>query len=138
MKTRPEILESQTGKYKLTCGSLYITVTQNDGQPFEVFVHFGKAGGCLNACLTAVSKLISIALRSGIDPQEIVDGLKGLSCPESCWVEQGRIESCPDAIAQYLARTTTKGGDIEQVQNHGGDILSAETDGPGDCGDSRF
>ena len=61
-------------------GTLYVTVTEDDkGQPFEVFMSLGKAGGALMADVEALGRLISLALRSGIPMKELHRQLRGLS-----------------------------------------------------------
>src|SRR2546430_10325542 len=59
---------------------MYVTITEDDrGQPFEVFISLGKAGGALMADVEAVGRLISLGLRSGIPMREIYRQLPGIS-----------------------------------------------------------
>jgi ribonucleoside-diphosphate reductase alpha chain len=46
--------------------------------------------------------LISLALRSGINPQSIVRQLKGISGPNPTWEDGRLILSTPDAIGKAL------------------------------------
>ena len=120
------------------CGSLYVTINEDEQGLFEVFAAMGKGGGCAASQTEAVSRLISLALRSGIDREQIVKQIKGVRCPNQAWEKGGRIYSCADAIAKALERHNgggthgrgpggkpcTKrprisGGDKRQGQRHG-------------------
>ena len=66
-RSRPELLRGTTRRLETPLGTLYVTITEDDrGQPFEVFMSLGKAGGALMADVEALGRLISLALRSGI------------------------------------------------------------------------
>jgi len=64
----------------------------------------GKAGGCAMSQLEAMGRLLSLALRSGIDTNSIIEQLRGIRCPSPSWEKGGRIFSCSDAIARVLER----------------------------------
>ena len=88
---------------KTGCGKLYVTINEDEnGRPFEVFTNIGKAGGCASSQAEAIGRLISLALRSNIEAEEIVQQLKGISCHQPSWYEEGRLLSCSDAIAKAL------------------------------------
>ncbi|TSC96745.1 MAG: ribonucleoside-diphosphate reductase alpha chain [Candidatus Berkelbacteria bacterium Licking1014_2] len=102
-RKRPEILLGKTVKSKTAYGNLYVTINEDEKQsPFEVFAQMGKAGGFFAATAEAISRLVSLALRSNIDPQEIIDQLKGIRDPMPIWSKNGQILSLPDAIAKTL------------------------------------
>ena len=76
-----------------------------------MFTTIGKAGGHAAAQSEAISRLISLALRSGINPKSIVKQLKGISGPSPNW-ESGRlILSTPDAIGKALDDYIKERGD---------------------------
>jgi ribonucleoside-diphosphate reductase alpha chain len=59
--------------------------------------------------LEATSRLISNALRCGLDLGSVVKNLRGIRCPSISW-EQGRaVTSCADAIAGVLEKYVTEG-----------------------------
>jgi len=105
-RERPDVIRGYTYRIKTAYGKLFVTVNDDDnGRSFEVFSHLGKAGGFFAAKAEAICRLISLALRSGIDPEEVIDQLKGIRGPTPSWTENGRmILSLPDAIAQILEK----------------------------------
>jgi len=109
-RKRPEILQGITRLMKTGCGNLYVTINKDEkNKPFEVFTNIGKAGGCAASQSEAIGRLISLALRSGIEPQEIVKQLKGISCHAPVWSSSGKITSCSDAIAKAIEAEIREG-----------------------------
>ncbi len=105
-RPRPEVIIGTTTKVSTGCGNLYVTINQDEnGRFFEVFTQMGKAGGCAASQLEAIGRLVSLALRSGIEPKSIAEQLKGIRCPSPSWGSNGkRIFSCADAIAWVLEK----------------------------------
>jgi len=101
-RERPELVIGETRKMKTGCGSIYVTVNSDGTGLFEVFVNMGKAGGCTSSQTEAVSRLISMALRAGVDPGTIIKHLKGIRCHKPIGFGPNRILSCADAVAQAL------------------------------------
>ncbi|NQT75206.1 MAG: vitamin B12-dependent ribonucleotide reductase [Candidatus Omnitrophica bacterium] len=102
-RPRPVVTTGTTTKVTTGCGNLYITINVDDkSMPFEVFIQMGKAGGCAASQLEAIGRLVSLALRSGVENKRIVDQLRGIRCPSPSWEKSGRIFSCADAIARVL------------------------------------
>ncbi|MBI4328582.1 MAG: vitamin B12-dependent ribonucleotide reductase [Chloroflexi bacterium] len=104
-RERPRELQGVTERVRTGHGNMYVNVTFDEkGRPFEVFSTLGKAGGCDAAELEAVSRLVSLALRSGIDPVQVVEQLSGITCAHPRWDEGVLVRSVPDAVALALRR----------------------------------
>jgi len=101
-RIRPSMTEGATKRIRTGEGSLYITINHDEHGLCEVFTTIGKAGGNAAAQSEAISRLISLALRSGIDPQDVVKQLKGISGPHPTWENGQLILSTPDAIGKAL------------------------------------
>jgi len=84
---RPIAAPGYTIQRRSHCGKLFVTVTTREGKPFEVFIRFGKAGGCCSAMADGIARLVSYGLRSGLDPEDAIKALSGISChlgPKTC------------------------------------------------------
>lgn len=102
-RPRPEVTAGRTEKVKIGCGNLYISVNSDEQGICEVFTNTGREGGCASQS-EATSRLVSIALRSGISVDSIVEQLRGIRCP-ACIRRPGvKVTSCPDAIAKALKK----------------------------------
>ncbi len=101
---RPGSLPSVTDKIKTGFGNLYVTITFHNQKPFEVFASIGKSGYSTMADAEALGRLISTALRSGVEPEDVISQLKGIGGSEPIFTEGGLIQSIPDAIAKVLEK----------------------------------
>jgi len=108
-KDRPVTLSGFTDKIKTGYGNLYITINTLDGKPFEVFAQIGKSGYSTMADTEAICRLISLALRSGIGVDKIIEQLIGIGGASPVFQEGGLIMSIPDAIAKVLNKHFGKG-----------------------------
>ncbi len=103
-RPRHEVTWGATRKMNTGCGSLYVTINEDEQGIFEVFAAMGKGGGCAASQTEAIGRLISLAMRSGVEKEQIVKQLKGVRCPNQAWEKGGRIYSCSDAIAKAIER----------------------------------
>ena len=103
IKERPETLEGVTIKIKTGYGHLYVTCNEDEeGKPFEIFATIGKSGKSTTAKTEAIGRLTSLALRSGIQVEQIIKQLKGIGGEMPVVEKDGVVRSIPDAIAKVL------------------------------------
>ncbi|MFQ6108302.1 MAG: adenosylcobalamin-dependent ribonucleoside-diphosphate reductase [Candidatus Aminicenantales bacterium] len=116
-KERPNSLPSVTDKIKTGFGNLYVTISYYNQKPFEVFTSIGKSGYSTMADAEALGRLISLVLRSGVDPKEVIEQLKGIGGSEPIFTEGGLVQSIPDAIAKVMERH------LGEIKNNPKDIF---------------
>ncbi len=108
-RRRPAMVRGVTERVRTGHGNTYVTINFDEkGEPFELFTNVGKAGGCDSAQVEAISRLISLALRSGIDAGQLVEHLKGITCCP-IWDGGTLVRSAPDAVALVLSRHLQEG-----------------------------
>ena len=91
------------------CGSLHLQVyfDVETGKMTEVFVNKGGGGGC-NSNLNALSRMISLALRGGIDIHDIADQLDStINCPSFAsarakGINLSKGSSCANSVGKAL------------------------------------
>ncbi|HHD15423.1 MAG TPA: adenosylcobalamin-dependent ribonucleoside-diphosphate reductase, partial [Euryarchaeota archaeon] len=107
-RERPKVITGVTGRVDTGCGALYVTINADRFGPFEMFANLGKSGGCAAAQIEALARMASLAMRSGVDPWQIVKQMKGIRCPNPKEAPLGMAEqsvlSCPDGMAKALER----------------------------------
>lgn len=136
-RERPEVTTGFTQKVKIGCGNLYITVNYDEnGKICEVFTNTGRTGGCPSQS-EATSRLVSIALRSGIDTKVIVEQLKGIRCPSTIRQKDLKVLSCPDAIGRLIEKVDKmkNGTDIGELlhQEDRVEPVVAKINEPSEC-----
>ena len=102
-RPRPNVTMGFTEKVKIGCGNLYITVNYDGKGICEVFTNTGRAGGCPSQS-EATARLVSIALRSGLSSDVLVEQLRGIRCASTIRQKGLGVTSCPDAIAKTIEK----------------------------------
>jgi ribonucleoside-diphosphate reductase alpha chain len=104
-RPRPVLTQGTTEKIMLGCNrTMYVTINADREGLCEVFLQMGKSGGCTASQSEAIGRLISLALRSGIETRAVIRQLKGIRCPSPSWHNGGSTLSCSDAVAKALER----------------------------------
>lgn len=117
-RPRPEVMCGLTERMRIGCGNLYVTVNYDEDGVCEVFTSTGKAGGCPSQS-EATARLVSIALRSGVSIETILEQLRGIRCPSTIRHAGMKCTSCPDAIARVVKKTQ----DMLVQQKSGGFVM---------------
>ena len=103
-RDRPRTTYGVTERVRTGHGNMYVTINfDEENKPFELFGTLGKSGGCDSAQLEAISRLVSLSLRSGVDPSHIIEQLRGITCCPA-WDNGTLVRSSPDAVALALER----------------------------------
>ena len=113
-RKRPDIIHGITIKTITGCGPLYVTINYDEnGRPFEIFNSIGKSGGCAQSQTESTGRMVSLALRSGIDTEEIINQLKGIRCNIPHGFGDNIIYSCADAIGKALEKSLLENGNLK-------------------------
>ncbi|WP_265111900.1 adenosylcobalamin-dependent ribonucleoside-diphosphate reductase [Halosolutus halophilus] len=135
-RERPDALQGVSQRIDTGYGKVYVTINEDPetGQPFELFANIGHSGGFTNSFTEALAKVISTSLRSGVDPEEIVDELCGTRSPKVAWDKGEQIQSIPDAIGtamrRYLEDEIDKPYPTQQTLEESADPGAVDPDGP--------
>ncbi|HEY5550333.1 MAG TPA: hypothetical protein VIK52_00490, partial [Opitutaceae bacterium] len=106
-RARPDVIVGTTQKIETGYGSLYVTINEDEHGIFEIFATLGKSGGYTSSFTEAVARLASLALRSGVPPEEVAKQLEGIRSPKIGFDHRDKILSVPDGIAKALRRQTS-------------------------------
>ncbi|MBN2125923.1 MAG: vitamin B12-dependent ribonucleotide reductase [Deltaproteobacteria bacterium] len=123
VKDRPETLDGFTTKVTTGMGNLYVTVTEFEGKPFEVFATIGKSGKSTMAKTEAIGRLVSLAFRSGVGVDRVVEQLKGICGEHPVFSREGLVLSIPDAISKVLEKRYLKDGKLHRRGKYENSLL---------------
>lgn len=130
-RARPNTLRGMTTRIETPLGTMFVNITEDEkGQPFEVFINLGKAGGAAMADVEAIGRLISLSLRSGIPIKEVHRQLRGIASDRAIGLGPNKVMSVPDAIGIALENWMREKQGIQQ------ELLKAESGTQGAPGGS--
>lgn len=119
-------VDGSTYKQSSSCAkSMYVTVNKTSGGDiFEVFTN--TSGGC-QANISTITRLVSLALRSGIKVDKIVEELRENKCPACQALRRGGNKdvslSCANAIADAVQKAIDNTDEVEDVKEEEGFLV---------------
>ena len=115
---RPRLVNGYTDMIETAHGKMYVTVNgweyNGEYKNYEVFALLGKEGGDVHSYISAITRMISLSLRSGVSEDEIIDQLRGISC-HTVWDQGERNEGPVDALAIVLERNNLRMTNLKKV-----------------------
>ena len=112
---RPETLEGRTHKIDTPCGSLYLTLNENDSKLYEIRISLGKIGNCARTLLQTIAVLFSVLLQSDIPRSKILKTLENgfdANCANPFYLDGTHYKSCIDLICKTMGEDLLNRGEI--------------------------
>jgi ribonucleoside-diphosphate reductase alpha chain len=100
---RPNELTGTTKRITTGHGDLYVTMNDDDFGPREAFVILGKPGTVTAAFTDALGRMLSLAMKYGAHPEEIVHQLRGIQDGHPAGFGPAAVLSVPDGVARAFA-----------------------------------
>ncbi len=116
VRGRPMRLKGLTYRMQTGCGPLYVTINEDESGLFELFTTMGKAGGCAASQSEAIGRMVSLAWRSGVQPEQVIKQLLDISCHSPSGLGENKILSCADAVAKAIRLHMSSNGYSEKVE----------------------
>jgi len=101
-RERPKRTIGETIRIETGYGTMYVTINEDKEGLHEVFATIGKSGGFTESMVEGLARTVSLSLRIGADPREIIRQLEDIKSPQTGWDEGQQISSIPDGIATAL------------------------------------
>ena len=123
---RPEIVAGRTVRMPTPYGlNAFITLNRelddgSVGRPYECFISVGKAGQDLHANIEGYARLISLALKKGVLPEEVYEQLEGITGETQKGIGPNAVRSLPDAIAKGIRKILESEGEGKKISNGNG------------------
>lgn len=103
----PTIFPSIKIKQPSPFGNIHLTIPYEpiSKRPVEIFAQLGKGGDIAYTSLESICRLASVALRTGVKPEEIIHQLKDIkSNLNTLPSREGRVTSLGDAVGRALEK----------------------------------
>lgn len=126
-RERGKVLYGTTEKIETGYGNIYVTVNEDKEGLVEIFAQIGKSGGFMNSFTESVSRLVSVGLRSGIPPEDIIEHLEDIRSPKIAWDDGEKIQSIPDAISTAMRRYLESDGRVRALEAQGIEVTKYES-----------
>ena len=107
-------LNGSTYKMQTGCGPLYVTLNEDSDGLFELFTTMGKAGGCAASQSEAIGRMVSLAWRSGVQPEQVIKQLLDISCHSPSGFGENKVLSCADAVAKAIRQHLVSNGHMTE------------------------
>ncbi|MDI6771344.1 MAG: adenosylcobalamin-dependent ribonucleoside-diphosphate reductase [bacterium] len=110
LRSRPQHLPGVTYRTETPEYSSFVTITEHNGHPFEIFATIGKNGAQTQAIAESIGRLSSFILRmkDGLSGearlQGIFDQLDGIGSNRPSGFGPNKVHSIPDSIAVAIGR----------------------------------
>jgi len=122
---RPNRLTSQTFTVETGNGKMYVTVSDDEGKPVEVFLNLGKSGQILNTFTEGIGRVISLALQQNVSLEKVTKTLSGINSDTVAWhrfedsdIRPAQILSIPDGIAKLLDKYYLNKSELKETNGH--------------------
>ncbi len=127
IRPRPMVIKGSTYQIDTPVGRAFITInTDENKEPFEVFINIGKTGSDVFAMAEGLGRLVSLCLRinsplTGRQKlQRIIEQLHGIGGAKSLGFGDSKIRSLPDAVSKVLIKhfalsMTNGNGQVKKV-----------------------
>lgn len=128
-RLRPTVLPGFTYRQPTPFGNMYVTISEDEGEPYEVFVTIGKAGSDVQAMAEALGRVSSKHLQYArlgerrIQLHYVGEQLRGIGGSSSNGFGIEKVRSLPDAIARVVERYL-EGGSNDELSARSTDRLS--------------
>jgi len=111
----PDILPNVTIRVRTPDGTMFVSVSEHNGDPTQLLIHIGKSGHSLQAWADALARVVSLALRNGVKIQAIIAEISQITTDRRAFSNGISIYSGPDGVThgllQYLASKRRDEGD---------------------------
>jgi hypothetical protein len=100
------VLSSYVHRAESPDGTVFTTIIENrEGRPVEVLIQIGKTGTQMRSWSEALANAISVALRAGVELQNVIPVISGITTDRVRRFGDGIIiRSGPEAVAYALIK----------------------------------
>lgn len=116
IRKRPLSVGGTTHRLETGCGPIYITINTDEHGFFELFTNMGKAGGCAASQSESLGRMVSLAWRSGVHPNQVVRQLQDISCHSPFGFGENKVLSCADAVAKAIRLHLAANGSSDKIE----------------------